>query len=137
MSQSEKKGTRESTKKAPEKVTARPGSRADKENGENAVLAKIAAMPEPYRAIGEQLHGIIKASAPALSSRVWYGMRGDAKDCKCACFFGAHKYMTFDFTEEANLFDEGARTQPRAFALKELTPVGETWICALVKKAMS
>src|SRR5207237_4406723 len=87
-------------KKATKKAAARPGPRADKADGESAVLAKIAAMPGPYRAIGERLHAIIKASAPALSPKVWYGMPGYAKDGKCVCFFRADKYMTFGFTQE-------------------------------------
>ena len=110
---------------------------AKKGDEESAVLAAIAAMPEPYRAMGERLHAIIKASAPALSPKVWYGMPGYAKNGKCVCFFRADKYMTFGFTEEANLFDEGAHMQPSAFALKELTAAEETRIGALVKKAVS
>ena len=94
-------------------------------------------MPGPYRAMGERLHVIIKASAPALSPKVWYGMPRYAKDGKCVCFFRADKYMTFGFTEEANLFDEGAHMQPSAFALKELTAADEARIGALVKKAVS
>ena len=125
------------TRHAAKKVAARPGKGADKADGERAVLAKIAAMPGPYRAMGEQLHAIIKASAPALSPKVWYGMPGYARDGTCVCFFRADKYMTLGFTEEANLFDEGAHMQPSAFALKELTAAEEARIGALVKKAVS
>ena len=102
--------------------------------------AKIAALPGPYRALGERLHAIIKASAPALSPRLWYGMPAYAKDGKVVCFFrGAQmfkeRYMTFGFSDEANL-DEGA-LWPTAFALKELTAAEEARIGALVKKAVS
>jgi hypothetical protein len=101
------------------------------------MLAKIAAMPEPDRAMGEWLHAIIKASAPALSPKLWYGMPGYAKDSKCVCFVRADKYMTFVFTQEANLFGEGAHMQPSAFALEELTAAEAARIGALVKKAVS
>ena len=112
----------------------------DKADGESAVLATIAAMPEPYRAMGERLHAIIKASAPALSPKLWYGMPAYAKDGKVVCFFrGAEKfkerYMTLGFNDEANL-DEG-HMWPIAFALKELTAAEEARIGALVKKAVS
>jgi hypothetical protein len=131
------KGT---TKKAAKKAPARPGPRADKADGEGAVLAKIAAMPGPYRAMGERLHAIIKASAPALAPRVWYGMPAYAKDGKVVCFFrGAQmfkeRYMTLGFSDAANL-DEGA-LWPTAFALTELTAAEEARIGALVKKAVS
>ena len=112
---------------------------ASKADGEKAVLAKIAEMPEPDRAMGERLHAIIKASAPALSPKLWYGMPAYAKDGKVVCFFRAQKfkerYMTLGFNEEANL-DEGAMW-PTAFALKELTAAEEARIGALVKKAVS
>ena len=112
----------------------------DKADGESEVLALIAAMPEPDRAIGERLHAIIKASAPALSPRTWYGMPAYAKDGKVVCFFqSAHKfntrYATFGFQHEANL-DEG-NMWPVAFAVKELTAAEEAKIGALVKKAVS
>src|SRR5207244_11266265 len=107
-----------------QKAAARRGRRADKADGESEVLAKIAAMPGPDRAIGERLHAIIKASAPALSPRLWYGMPAYAKDDKVVCFFqSAHKfktrYATFGFMHAANL-DDGAMW-PTAFALKNLT----------------
>ncbi|OGS46435.1 MAG: hypothetical protein A3K66_04425 [Euryarchaeota archaeon RBG_16_67_27] len=122
------------------KASARGPRRADKADGESAVLAKIAEMPEPDRAMGKRLHAIIKASAPALSSRLWYGMPAYAKDGKVVCFFQSAqkfntRYATFGFSDTANL-DEGA-LWPVAFALKELTATEEARISALVKKAMS
>src|SRR3989454_7327637 len=98
--------------------------KADKADGEDAVLAKIGEMPEPERAMGKRLHAIIKASAPALSPRLWYGMPAYAKDGKVVCFFQSAqkfntRYATFGFSDKANL-DEGAMW-PVAFALKELT----------------
>ena len=114
--------------------------KAGKADGESAVLAKIAAMPQPDRALGERLHAIIKASAPALSPRLWYGMPAYAKDGKVVCFFRdtqkfKERYMTLGFNQEANL-DEGPMW-PIAFALKELTIAEEAKIGALVKKAVS
>ena len=114
--------------------------KADKANGESDVLAKIAEMPKPDRAMAERLHAIIKASAPGLSPRTWYGMPAYAKDDKVVCFFqSAHKfkarYATFGFSDKANL-DEGT-VWPVAFALKELTAAAEAKIGALVKKAVS
>jgi hypothetical protein len=114
--------------------------RADKADGERAVLATIAAMPGPDRAIGERLHAIIKASAPALSPKLWYGMPAYAKDGKVVCFFRSgqkfkERYMTLGFNDEANL-DQG-HMWPIAFALKELTAAEEARIGALVKKAVS
>jgi uncharacterized protein YdhG (YjbR/CyaY superfamily) len=122
------------------KATARRGPRADKADGESAVLAKIAEMPQPDRALAERLHAIIKASAPALSPKTWYGMPAYAKDGKIICFFqSAHKfksrYATFGFNDTANL-DEGTMW-PTAFALTELTAAEEARIGALVKKAAS
>jgi uncharacterized protein YdhG (YjbR/CyaY superfamily) len=119
---------------------ARRGSRADKADGESAVLEKFAEMPEPDRALAERLHAIIKATAPALSPKTWYGMPAYAKDGKVVCFFqSAHKfnsrYATFGFNDVANL-DEGAMW-PTAFALTELTAADEARIGALVKKAVS
>ncbi len=112
----------------------------DNANGESAVLAAIAAMEVPYRAMGERLHAIIKASAPALSPRLWYGMPAYAKDGKVVCFFRSpekfkERYMTLGFNDEANL-DEG-HMWPVAFALTELTAAEEAKIGALVKKAVS
>jgi len=123
-----------------QKAATRRGPRADKADGESAVLAKIAEMPEPDRAMGERLHAVIKASAPALSPRLWYGMPAYAKDGKVVCFFQSAqkfktRYATFGFSDEANL-DEGAMW-PTAFALTELTAADEARIGALVKKAVS
>src|SRR5437667_9320742 len=105
------------------KAAARRGPRADKADEESAVLTKIAEMPEPDRAMGERLHALIKASAPALSPRLWYGMPAYAKDGKVVCFFQSAqkfktRYATFGFMHEANLDDGGL--WPTAFALKEL-----------------
>ena len=130
----------EKTKKETTFNQQQPGSHVDKADGESAVLAVIAAMPEPYRAMGEQLHAIIKASAPALSPRLWYGMPAYAKDGKVICFFRSgekfkERYMTLGFNQEANL-DEGSMW-PVAFALTELTAAEEARIGALVKKAVS
>jgi hypothetical protein len=114
--------------------------KADKANGESGVLAKIAEMPEPDRAMGKRLHAIIKASVPALSPKTWYGMPAYAKDGKVVCFFQSAqkfkaRYATFGFSDEANL-DEGAMW-PTAFALKELGAAEEARIAVLVKKAVS
>jgi uncharacterized protein YdhG (YjbR/CyaY superfamily) len=114
---------------------------ARKADGESALLAKIAEMPEPDRALGKRLHAIIKASAPDLSPKTWYGMPAYANDNgKVVCFFqSAHKfksrYATLGFSDEANL-DEGAMW-PTYFALKKLTAAEEAKIRALVKKAVS
>ena len=112
----------------------------DKEDGETAVLTAIAAMPEPDRAIAERLHAIIKASAPVLSPRTWYGMPAYAKEGKVVCFFQSAqkfktRYATFGFQHEAKL-DEG-NMWPVAFAVKKLTSAEEARIGALVKKAVS
>jgi len=122
------------------KAEARRGSGAKEADGERDVLAKIAGMPKPDRAMAERLHAIIKASAPALWPRTWYGMPAYAKDGHVICFFqSAHKfksrYATFGFSDKANL-DEGT-VWPVAFALKELTAADEARIGALVKKAVS
>jgi len=113
---------------------------AEKADGESAVLAAIAAMPEPDRTIAKRFHAIIKASAPALSPKTWYGMPAYAKDGKVVCFFQSAqkfntRYATFGFSDLANL-DEGAMW-PTGFALKELTAAEEARISALVKKAVS
>jgi uncharacterized protein YdhG (YjbR/CyaY superfamily) len=104
------------------------------------VLAKIAEMPEPDRATGERLHVVIRASAPALSPRLWYGMPAYAKDGDVVCFFQSGqkfktRYATFGFSDKATL-DEGTMW-PTAFALTELTADGEARIGALVRKAVS
>jgi uncharacterized protein YdhG (YjbR/CyaY superfamily) len=122
------------------KAAARRGPRADKTDGESTVLAKIAEMRKPDRTMGEWLHAVIKASAPALSPRLWYGMPAYAKDGKVVCFFQSAqkfntRYATFGFSDKANL-DQGAMW-PTAFALTELTAADEARIRALVKKAAS
>jgi uncharacterized protein YdhG (YjbR/CyaY superfamily) len=122
------------------KTEARRGPRAGKGDGEREVLAKIAELPEPDRAMAQRLHAIIKASAPALSPRTWYGMPAYAKDGKVVCYFTPaskfkERYATFGFNATANL-DEGAMW-PTAFALTELTAAEEARIGALVKKAVS
>jgi uncharacterized protein YdhG (YjbR/CyaY superfamily) len=117
-------------------------ARANKNNadGENDVLATIAAMPEPERAMAKRLHEIIKAGAPALSPKTWYGMPAYARDGKVVCFFQSAqkfktRYASLGFSDAANL-DDGA-LWPVAFALNELTPAVEAKIVALVKKAVS
>ena len=122
------------------KAAARRGPRASKADGENDVLAKIAEMPEPDRAMAERLHAIIKASAPALAPKTWYGMPAYARDGKVVCFFQSAdkfnaRYATFGFNDTANL-DDGAMW-PTSFALKELTAGAEAAIATLVKKAVS
>jgi uncharacterized protein YdhG (YjbR/CyaY superfamily) len=126
--------------RAQELKAARRGPRAAKSDGEGAVLERIAEMPASDRALGERLHAVIKASAPALSPRLWYGMPAYAKDGKVVCFFQSAqkfktRYATFGFNDTANL-DEGAMW-PVAFALRELTAADEARIGALVKKAVS
>ena len=107
-------------------------------DGEREVLAKIAEMPEPDRAMAKRLHEVVKASAPALSARTWYGMPAYTKDGKVVCFFKAaskfdSRYATFGFEETANL-DAGAMW-PTSFALTKLTAADERKIASLVKKA--
>jgi uncharacterized protein YdhG (YjbR/CyaY superfamily) len=113
---------------------------ANKAEAESALLAKIAELPQPDRAMAERIHAIIKANAPGLSPKLWYGMPAYAKDGKILCFFQSAekfntRYATFGFNDTANL-DDGA-LWPVAFALKELTAAGEAKIGALVKKAAS
>jgi uncharacterized protein YdhG (YjbR/CyaY superfamily) len=122
------------------KAEGRRGPRADKADGERDVLAKIAEMQGPDRAMAERLHAIIKASGPALSPRTWYGMPAYAMDGKVVCFFQSaqkfkSRYATLGFSDEAKL-DEGAMW-PTSFALKELTAAEEAKIGALLKKAVS
>jgi uncharacterized protein YdhG (YjbR/CyaY superfamily) len=122
------------------KTEARRGPRAAKADGESAVLAKIAEMRGPDRAMAKRLHAIVKASAPDLSPKTWYGMPAYAKDGKVVCFFQSAekfkaRYATLGFSDQANL-DKGAMW-PTSFALKELTAAEETKIGALVKKAVS
>jgi hypothetical protein len=113
---------------------------ANKADGESAVLAKIAEMSEPDHTMAERLHAIIKAAAPGLSPKTWYGMPAYAKDDKVVCFFQSGekyktRYSTLGFSDIANL-DEG-HMWPASFALKKLTPTEEAKIIALVKKAVS
>jgi uncharacterized protein YdhG (YjbR/CyaY superfamily) len=113
---------------------------ARKADGEKALLAKVAEMPEPDRSMAERLHAIVKANAPDLSPKTWYGMPAYARDGKVLCFFQAAgkfktRYATLGFTDEANL-DKGTMW-PTGFALKELTAADEKTIGALVKKAVS
>jgi hypothetical protein len=112
--------------------------KADKADGESELLAKLAEMQEPDRVLGERLHAIIKANAPALSARTWYGMPAYAKDGKVVCFFQPAqkfktRYATLGFNDPARL-DEGTMW-PTAFALTKLTAADEKRIGALVKKA--
>src|SRR6516165_10283217 len=121
------------------KAEARRGSGAGKADGERDVLAKIAEMKDPDRSMAERLHAIIKASAPALSPRTWYGMPAYAKDGNVVCFFQSAskfktRYATFGFSDKANL-DEGT-VWPVAYALKELTATDEARIGELVKRAV-
>jgi uncharacterized protein YdhG (YjbR/CyaY superfamily) len=151
-----KKGTQKSAKSATAIATASKGftdderaamreraqelkGAAGKAGEESAVLEKIAAMPAPDRTMGERLHAIIKASAPGLSPKLWYGMPAYAKDGSVVCFFqGAQKfktrYATLGFSDKAAL-DEG-QMWPTAFALNDLTAVEAARIAALVKKAV-
>jgi uncharacterized protein YdhG (YjbR/CyaY superfamily) len=122
------------------KTEARRGRRAAKADGESDVLAKIAEMQGPDRAMAERLHAVVQSSAPVLSPRTWYGMPAYAKDGKVVCFFQSaekfkSRYATFGFSDEANL-DDGAMW-PTSFALKELTAAEEAKIGALVEKAVS
>jgi uncharacterized protein YdhG (YjbR/CyaY superfamily) len=137
-----KKGTQQSAKgfTAEERAAMRERAKELKAaGGESDVLAKIAEMPKSDRAMAERLHAIVKASAPALSPRTWYGMPAYAKDGKVVCFFQSAqkfktRYATLGFSDKANL-DDGAMW-PTAFALKELTAAEEARISALVKQAV-
>jgi uncharacterized protein YdhG (YjbR/CyaY superfamily) len=138
LTDEERAAMKERTKEL--KAEARRGPRAGKADGERAVLAKLAEMPESDRAMGERLHAIIRASAPDLTPKTWYGMPAYAKDGKVVCFFQPaqkfkSRYATFGFNDSANL-DEGAMW-PTAFALTELTAADEARIGELVKKAVS
>jgi uncharacterized protein YdhG (YjbR/CyaY superfamily) len=161
MSQAAKKGTHKSVKSATaigktskgftdeeraamkaraQELKAETRANKNKADGESDVLAKIGAMQELDRAMAKRLHAIIKASAPALSPKTWYGMPAYAKDGKIVCYFQSaqkfkSRYATFGFSDTAKL-DEGAMW-PVAFALKELTAAEEARISALVKKAAS
>jgi hypothetical protein len=138
MSQKTRKPVRKPEMKAAKKAAARP--HADKAEGEAAVLAKIAGMPAPYRAMGERLHALILRSAPALQPTLYYGMPWYAKGGKRVCFFRADKYMTFGLTEEANLTrEEGAPHQllESAWYFSALDDATEAKLSAIVRKAAS
>ena len=161
MSQLEKKGTQESAKSTAainkkskgftdeeraamkeraKELKAEARANKNKAEGESDVLARIAEMPEPERAMARRLHEIIKASAPVLSPKTWYGMPAYARDGKVVCFFQSAqkfntRYATLGFSDTANL-DEGTMW-PTSFALTELTAAEEARISALVKKAVS
>jgi len=127
-------------KERAKELKAEARAKNDKAAGERDVLAKIAEMPEPDRAMAERLHAIIKASAPDLSPKTWYGMPAYAKEGKVVCFFQSAakfnaRYATFGFQEAANL-DEGTMW-PTSWALTELTAADEKRIAALVKRAVS
>jgi uncharacterized protein YdhG (YjbR/CyaY superfamily) len=131
---------RAAMKERAKELKAEARANKDRAEGESEVLAKIAELPEPERAMANRLHEIIKASAPALSPKTWYGMPAYAKAGKVVCFFQSAqkfntRYATFGFSDTANL-DEGD-LWPVAFALKELTAATEARISALVKKAVS
>jgi len=122
------------------RAEARRGAKGGKADAESDVLAKIAALPQPDRAMAERLHAIVKANAPTLAGRTWYGMPAYAKDGNVVCFFQSAqkfktRYATFGFSDKANL-DEG-NIWPTAFALKGLTAAEEAKIVALVRKAIS
>ncbi len=147
MSQREKKVTQRFTdeeraamKERAKELKAEERANKNRAEGESDVLAKIAEMPEPERAMAKRLHELITASAPVLSPKTWYGMPAYAKDGKIVCFFQSaqkfnSRYATLGFSDEANL-DEGAMW-PTSFALTELTAAEEERIGALVKKAVS
>jgi uncharacterized protein YdhG (YjbR/CyaY superfamily) len=140
-----KKGKASETFTTEERAAMRERAReqkaaASEADGESDVLAKIAEMPEPDRTMAERLHAIIRASAPGLTPRTWYGMPAYARDGKVVCFFQSSqkfktRYATLGFSDQANL-DKGVMW-PTAFALKELSPAEEAKIGALVKKAVS
>jgi uncharacterized protein YdhG (YjbR/CyaY superfamily) len=125
--------------RARELAAARRGPRSGKADGEIEVLAKIAEMQEPDRAMAARLHDLVKASAPALEPRTWYGMPAYARDGEVVCFFQSARkfktrYATFGFSDKASL-DDGD-TWPTAYALKTLSAAAEARIAALVKKAV-
>jgi uncharacterized protein YdhG (YjbR/CyaY superfamily) len=131
---------RAAMKERAQELKAEARANRDRAAGERDVLAKIAEMQGSDRAMAERLHAIIKASAPALSPKTWYGMPAYAKDGKVVCYFQSaekfnSRYATFGFNDTANL-DKGAMW-PTSFALKELTAADESKIAALVKKAVS
>ncbi len=131
---------RAAMKERAKELKAEARANKNKAQGERDVLAKIAELPEPDRAMAERLHVIIKEAAPALAPKTWYGMPAYAKDGKVICYFTPaskfkERYATFGFNADAHL-DDGAMW-PTSFALKELTATEEERIGALVKKAVS
>jgi uncharacterized protein YdhG (YjbR/CyaY superfamily) len=131
---------RAAMKERAQELKAEARANKNKPAGESDLLAKIAEMQAPDRAMAKRLHAIVKASAPALSPKTWYGMPAYAKDGKVVCYFQSaekfkSRYATFGFSDEANL-DEGTMW-PTSFALKKLTAADEATIRALVKKAVS
>ena len=131
---------RAAMKERAKELKAEARANKNKAEEESDVLTKIAEMPEPDRAMAKRLHAIIKASAPSLSPKLWYGMPAYAKDGKVVCFFQSaqkfnSRYATLGFSDKA-ILDEGAMW-PTAFALKELTATEEARIGELVKKAVS
>ena len=127
------------TAKIANRAAKKAAARTGKEGGEAAVLAKIIAMPEPYRSMGERLHALIVRSAPTLEPKVWYGMPGYAKDGKTVCFFRADKkFMTFGLTQEANVsVEENATHQliESAWYFTALDEATEAKLSTLVRKA--
>ena len=136
----EKKVAKKVTKTA-DPAAKKAAARADKVDGETALLAKIAAIPEPYSTMGERVHALILRSAPALQPTVWYGIPGYTKDGKTVCFFRADKkYMTFGFTQDANLTPEqGAPHQliESAWYFTALDDATEAKLSAIVRKIAS
>lgn len=131
-------GERAAMKERAQELKAEARANKKAADGEQAVLAKIAEMPEPDRTMAERLHALVKASAPGLTPKTWYGMPAYAKDGKVVCFFQAadkfkSRYATFGFSDTANL-DEGAMWAT-AFALRGLTADEEARISELVKRA--
>jgi uncharacterized protein YdhG (YjbR/CyaY superfamily) len=140
MSEKKSKGFTAEERAAMKERAREQKAEAQRADGERAVLAKIAEMPQPDRTMAKRLHQIIKASAPALSPKTWYGMPAYAKDGKVVCYFQSaqkfqSRYATLGFNDKANL-DEGAMWAT-SYALKELTGAEEARIGALVKKAVS
>jgi uncharacterized protein YdhG (YjbR/CyaY superfamily) len=131
---------RAAMKERSQELKAEASGKKGKTDGENQLLAKVAEMDEPDRAMATRLHAIITAAAPALAPKTWYGMPAYARDGKVVCFFQDAKkfkarYATLGFSDEANL-DDGAMW-PTSFALKELTPAVEKKVRALVKQALA
>jgi hypothetical protein len=136
----QKQPVRKPANKAAKQPPGAPGPRADKADGDAAVLAKIAAMPPPFRGMGGRIHALVLRNAPALQPTLWYGMPAYAKDGHVVCFFRADKYMTFGLTDKANLTrEEGASHQllGSAWFLAALDDATEARLAAIVRKAAS